>query len=78
MNTNNVEIAWLIERYDETSRPMWWSGLTRGSVTASIWSYDSLKAVRFAREQDATIVARSLPSPSGIAREHMWLDTENV
>lgn len=67
------EVAWLIERHDATDRPMWWCGFDPNSRFANTWSYESLDAVRFAREVDATTVARSLPSPSGIALEHMWL-----
>lgn len=45
-----TEIAWLIERYDSTNRPMWWCGVDEGGST---WSYESLDAVRFCRKIDA-------------------------
>lgn len=71
------ETAWLIERFDDQSRPMWWCGhkpMARHERidATSIWSYDANDAIRFSRECDATKVARTLHAPSGIAREHAW------
>lgn len=65
------ETAWLIEHYASDGQALYWCGL-RG--TSNMWSVSSLHAIRFVRKIDATRVARSLPSPSGLAREHMWVD----
>jgi len=68
-----TESGWLIERYDRNEQPMYWCGLL---ITGNVWSYDSSNAVRFSREIDADTVARNLPSPSGTAHEHVWIDLE--
>lgn len=66
---SELEVGWLIERYDADSRPLWWCGL---SGLGSLWSHDANDAVRFSREVDARRVASTLPAPSGTATEHMW------
>lgn len=74
------EIGWLIERAD-FGRPMWWCGsiaLHSGGLTdrdGSRWTTDSLRAVRFAREQDARIVAEQIVGYSApwVVTEHMWI-----
>jgi len=60
------EVGWVIEREDsEPSRPMYFTGKN--------WDYDNLKAVRFAREQDAQTMARYMfPGEPHRIADHMW------
>ena len=71
-----MEIAWLIEIPMTTfgGPPVWWTG--DYSTMTSLWSEDSLKAVRFARKQDAeAVIAGAVPSifkKDSMATEHVW------
>lgn len=63
---NQAEIGWVIEREDsEPSRPMYYAGIE--------WSYDSLKAIRFARKEDAEAMCRYMfPGEPHRIADHMW------
>lgn len=63
---SNEETGWVIERADsEPSRPMYYAGKD--------WSYDNLKAVRFARKQDAEAMCRYMfPGEPHRIADHMW------
>lgn len=66
----NTAVGWVIEHgSSEVSRPRYWGG-THG------WTFDSLQAVRFAREIDAQSAAESMddgfPENYRIA-EHGWM-----
>jgi hypothetical protein len=58
--------GWVIEREDsEPSRPMYFTGIN--------WDYDNLKAVRFARKEDAQTMARYMfPGEPHRIADHMW------
>jgi hypothetical protein len=60
------ETGWVIEREDsEPSRPMYYAGFD--------WSYDNLKAMRFARRQDAELMSRYMfPGEPHRIADHMW------
>jgi hypothetical protein len=60
------ETGWVIERADsEPSRPMYYAGFD--------WSYDNLKAMRFARRQDAELMSRYMfPGEPHRIADHMW------
>ncbi len=67
---NPPEEGWVIEHADsEVSRPMYWAGHNR-------WSDDHAAAVRFARQEDATAVAKcETPANSGQPHRaclHQW------
>lgn len=49
------EKGWLIERPSWRTSPRYWAG-----TSDTDWTYDSLKAVRFARREDALPVAHGL------------------
>ncbi len=59
------ESGWLVERAAERGYFYW---------TGTGWSPDSLDALRFAREADATkfITVEQLSSPHTFAAEHVW------
>ena len=60
------ETGWVIEREDsEPSRPMYYAGFE--------WSYDNLKAIRFARKVDAETMCRYMfPGEPHRIAGHMW------
>ena len=60
------ETGWVIEREDsEPSRPLYFSGFE--------WSYDNLKAIRFARKVDAETMSRYMfPGEPHRIADHMW------
>lgn len=60
------ETGWVIERADsEPSRPMYYAGFE--------WDYDNLKAMRFARKEDAQKMARYMfPGEPHRIADHMW------
>lgn len=64
-----MECGWLIELgASEISRPRYWGGVHG-------WTYDNLKAVRFAREEDARSIAESMDDgfPNNYrVKEHGW------
>ncbi|MDE2232538.1 MAG: hypothetical protein KGJ90_00200 [Patescibacteria group bacterium] len=61
-----AETGWLIEREDsDPSRPMYYAGTE--------WSYDNLKAIRFARREDAERMSRYMfPGEPHRIADHMW------
>ena len=61
-----AETGWVIEREDsEPSRPMYYTGFD--------WSYDNLKAIRFARKIDAETMSRYMfPGEPHRIADHMW------
>lgn len=63
---DEAEIGWVIEREDsDPSRPMYYAGKD--------WSYDNLKAVRFARKEDAeTMSSYMFPGEPHRIADHMW------
>lgn len=60
------ETGWVIEREDsEPSRPMYYAGFE--------WDYDNLKAMRFARKEDAEKMCRYMfPGEPHRIADHMW------
>lgn len=60
------ETGWVIEHWDsEPSRPKYFAGKE--------WSYDNLKAIRFAREQDALAMSHYMfPGDPNRIADHMW------
>lgn len=74
---DKVESAWLIEIPMRTFKgpPVWWTGCY-SSLTAT-WSQDPMKAVRFARKEDAdAVISGTLRKPfrdDAIATEHQWI-----
>lgn len=60
------ETGWVIEREDsEPSRPMYYAGTS--------WEYDNLRAIRFARKEDAQTMARYMfPGEPHRIADHMW------
>lgn len=61
-----AETGWVIEREDsEPSRPMYYAGVN--------WDYDNLKAIRFARKEDAEKMCRYMfPGEPHRIADHMW------
>lgn len=72
-----AENGWLIERGDsEVSRPLYWMGTATGD-NATAWTFDPNNCVRFAREQDAAVVAHNLMGRGDTRiqcriKEHGW------
>lgn len=64
--SHGEETGWVIERADsEPSRPMYYAGFD--------WSYDNLKAMRFARREDAQKMCRYMfPGEPHRIADHMW------
>lgn len=66
--SDSTELGWVIELY-RSSRLHYWNGTfldDRG------WSTDSLKAVRFARYEDASKVQHWLLGGIGNCTQHAW------
>lgn len=61
------EIAWLIERREPN--PEWLYVVDWFSFG---WTVDSLKAIRFARRQDAEQVLKMIETEVAFAVEHQW------
>lgn len=63
---HGAEVGWVIEREDsEPSRPMYYAGTK--------WEYDNLKAIRFARKEDAQAMSRYMfPGEPHRIADHMW------
>ena len=61
------ETGWVIEREDsEPSRPMYYAGFE--------WDYDHLKAMRFARKEDAQTMCRYMfPGEPHRIADHAWV-----
>ncbi len=73
------EVGWLVE-YTNAAGLQYWAGVKEfyngaGFAWLHDWTADYLKAVRFARRNDAAIVAASvrIPGCKVSAVEHMWL-----
>ena len=71
-----AETGWLIETTHIDGTP-WWLMPCSFSVPdeeGDVWTKDSLKAVRFARKEDAenVILEVGWTSPPAIATEHQW------
>ncbi|MBI1213636.1 MAG: hypothetical protein GC190_19430 [Alphaproteobacteria bacterium] len=68
-DNHQPEYGWLIEHgQSEPSRPRYWGGVHG-------WTYDNLKAVRFAREIDAQSQAEAMDdgAPDNYRiKEHGW------
>lgn len=64
------ESAWLVEL--KASTPCWWSYSVQGSEDAEDWITDSLKAIRFARRQDAESVIAYYGWTEAFSSEHQW------
>lgn len=61
-----TEFAWVVEHAEsEPSRPLYWIG-------GSLWSPDSLAAVRLSRKEDAEHVCLFLPRIGHRIAEHGW------
>lgn len=65
-----AETGWLLERLVGNS-PVWFDGTSQNH-----WTCDSIKAVRFARKQDAETIRDMLGMNTGlwVATEHEWCD----
>jgi hypothetical protein len=66
------ELAWLIERFDPVQQPSPWY---YGGDCGGAWTTDHLKAVRYARREDAERAIMGLPNGwhlIGRAIEHGW------
>jgi len=64
------EVGWCIVRYIGSGLTYWngrFLDSSRGFET------DNLKAIRFARQEDASIVLSWLLGNEGAAQEHMWV-----
>ena len=61
-----METAWRIEQ-QTSAGPVWFCGNRYGR-----WSYDSLEAVRFSRQQDAEAIIKWHKWKKGTATEHQW------
>ena len=80
------ETGWVIEHGEsETSRPRYWAGMMCGAAPKgttikaiiSLWSFDNLKAIRFARRADALAIRENIEwaDPDGKTHrvcEHGW------
>jgi hypothetical protein len=66
------EVGWLIEHLTE---PIWWTGWPGSVSDSDFWTNDSLKAVRFARREDAETIAHFDFDGECRVTEHMWADT---
>lgn len=67
-NDPEPETAWLIERLDGGGAPLWWAG-------GEAWTFDHLRAVRFARRVDADAVALAMHDRNmafTTSTEHSW------
>lgn len=65
------ELGWLIEK----DGPLWifcngWGGFD--------WTSDSLKAIRFARRQDAEQVMQMIESADCKATQHKWINRDEI
>lgn len=60
------ETGWVIERADsDASRPLYFAGKN--------WEYDNLKAIRFARREDAQAMSSYMfPGEPHRIADHMW------
>lgn len=63
------ETGWLIELRGNS--PQWWS-LTDTEGEGGYFTNDSLKALRFARKQDAEAVIEDIGWTEAFASEHQW------
>lgn len=69
MAKNTTESGWVIERYF-FSELQYWTG--RG-IDDTSFSRENMKAVRFAREEDATFVLSGCFAGQGRVAEHQWV-----
>lgn len=74
------ETGWLIERRNVRGEAQWlesWIGFNDSGpeewIDADRWTKDSLKAIRFARKEDAERVIKVFEWPGTSATEHMWV-----
>lgn len=66
------ETAWLIEFKPSVSVQPTWYGMSDEGVLGM--TTDNLKALRFARKQDAEMVIQDIGWTEAFASEHMWCD----
>jgi hypothetical protein len=67
------ETGWLVEL--KGAVPMWWALPAPGGLSGDPeWTADSLKALRFARKQDAEAYADDQGWTEAFASEHEWSD----
>lgn len=67
------ESAWLIE-INYHGAPAWWSRVDNEDDGVCGWSHDSLKAIRFARAQDAQAIIDFYGWTEVVPTDHLWLD----
>lgn len=69
-----AETGWLVER--KMGVPHWWGRHTPTleDEDAFGWTDDSLRAIRFARKEDAEAYIEEVGWNDVIASEHMWCD----
>jgi hypothetical protein len=71
MSTNGTETGWVLEH--ETSEPCAPRYLSTCPLKGYVWSPDHLKALRFARREDAEAVAANVyPASRHRVAEHAW------
>ena len=68
--------AWLIET-NHLGAPAWWSRVDNEDDGVCGWSSDSLKAIRFARSQDAQAIIDYYGWNTAKPSDHLWLDNEH-
>ena len=65
------ETGWLIELQRRSSPPTWWS-LADTEGEGGYFTPDSLKALRFARKEDAQVYIDDIGWTEAIPTEHQW------
>lgn len=68
-----TESGWLIELRGQS--PQWWY-LGDDGEDGQGWTSDSIKALRFARKQDAEAYIADVGWTEAFASEHMWSDAD--
>lgn len=65
------ETGWLVELQSRSGPPTWWS-LTDTEGEGGYFTTDSLKALRFARREDAQAYIDDVGWTETIPTEHQW------
>jgi len=65
-SSQDVEIGWVVEHGNQPK-------YLTASFSNFEWTYDSLKAIRFCRQEDAERVAKACPFIYDRVAEHMWV-----
>lgn len=72
------ETGWLVER--DMGGPHWWGRHTPTleDDDAFGWTNDSLRAIRFARKEDAEMYIEEVGWNDVVATEHMWCEAPTL